>query len=93
MSAQFNDCIGALLHLGPNVITFRALLHLGPNVITFRNLLHLGQLLHLGLQQLPLKCIFSRNFANDWMYLPSLTAPQVDLSLTYENDVEFQMET
>ena len=51
MLAQLNDCIGALLHLGPNVITFRALLHLGPNVITFRNLLHLQQLLHLGLQQ------------------------------------------
>ena len=31
------------------------LLHLGPNVITFRTLLHLGQLLHLGLQQ-PLLC-------------------------------------
>ena len=28
------------------------LLHLGPNVITFRTLLHLGQLLHLGLQQM-----------------------------------------
>ena len=28
----------------------RALLHLGPNVITFRTLLHLGQLSHLGLQ-------------------------------------------
>ena len=28
------------------------LLHLGPNVITFRSLLHLGKLLHLGLQQL-----------------------------------------
>ena len=27
------------------------LLHLGPNVITFRTLLDLGQLLHLGLQQ------------------------------------------
>ena len=27
------------------------LLHLGPNVITFRTLEHLGQLLHLGLQQ------------------------------------------
>ena len=40
-----------LLHLGPNVITFRTLLHLGPNVITFRTLLHLGKLLHLGLQQ------------------------------------------
>ena len=50
MLAQLNDCIGGLLHLGPNVITFRALLHLGPNVITFRTLLHLGQLLHLGLQ-------------------------------------------
>ena len=41
-----------LLHLRPNVITFRTLLHLGPNVITFRTLLHLGQLLHLGLQQM-----------------------------------------
>ena len=51
MLAQLNDCIGGLLHLGPNVITFRALLHLGPTVITFRTLLHLGQLLHLGLQQ------------------------------------------
>ena len=50
MLAQLNDCIGGLLHLGPNVITFRALLHLGPNVITFRALLHLGQLLHSGLQ-------------------------------------------
>ena len=48
---DFNDCIGGLLHLGLNVITFRTLLHLGPNVITFRTLLHLGQLLHLGLQQ------------------------------------------
>ena len=28
------------------------LLHLGPNVITFRTLLHLGQLLHLGLQHM-----------------------------------------
>ena len=54
MLAQLNDCIGGLLHLGPNVITFRALLHLGPTVITFRTLLHLGQLLHLGLQQLVL---------------------------------------
>ena len=52
--AQLNDCIRGLLHLGPNVITFRTLLHLGPNVITFRTLLHLGQLLHLGLQQRPL---------------------------------------
>ena len=50
MLAQLNDCIGGLLHLGPNVFTFRALLHLGPNVITFRTLPHLGQLLHLGLQ-------------------------------------------
>ena len=63
MLAQLNDCIGGLLHLGPNVITFRTILHLGlnviifralshlgPNVITFRTLLHLGQLLHLGLQ-------------------------------------------
>ena len=49
MLAQLNDCIGGLLHLGPNVITFRALLHLGPNVITFRTLLHFGHLLHLGL--------------------------------------------
>ena len=47
---ELNDCIGGLLHLGLNVITFRTLLHLGPNVITFRTLLHLGQLLHLGLQ-------------------------------------------
>ena len=35
---ELNDCIGGLLHLGPNVITFRTLFHL-------------GQLLHLGLQQ------------------------------------------
>ena len=55
---ELNDCIGGLLHLGLNVITFRTLLHLGPNVITFRTLLHLGPnvitfrtLLHLGLQQ------------------------------------------
>ena len=61
---ESNDCIGGLLHLGlnfitfrtllhlgSNVITFRTLLHLGPNVITFRTLLHLGPLLHLGLQQ------------------------------------------
>ena len=51
MLAQLNDCIGALLHLEPNVITLRALLHLGPNVITFRTLLRLEQLLHLGLLQ------------------------------------------
>ena len=51
-------------YLGPNVITFRALLHLGPNVITFRTLLHLGQLLHLGLQQLPLRitCYLTAHF-------------------------------
>ena len=48
---ELNDCIEGLLHLGPNVITFRTLLHLGPNVITFRTLLHLGKLLHLGFQQ------------------------------------------
>ena len=53
MLAQLNDCIGGLLHLGPNVITFRASLHLGPNVMTFRTLLPLGQLIHLGLQQNP----------------------------------------
>ena len=35
---ESNDCIGGLLHLGLNFITFRTLLHL-------------GQLLHLGLQQ------------------------------------------
>ena len=51
MLAQLNDCLGGLLHLGPNVITFRALLHLGTNVITIRTVSHLGQLLHLGLQQ------------------------------------------
>ena len=56
MLAQLNDCIGGLLHLGPNVITFRALLHLGPTVITFRTLLHLGHLLHLGLQHPPPPC-------------------------------------
>ena len=33
--AQLNDCIKGLLHLGPNVVTFRTLLQLG----------------HLGLQQ------------------------------------------
>ena len=48
--AELNDYIGGLLHLRPNVITFRTLLRLGPNVISFRTLLHLGQLLHLGLQ-------------------------------------------
>ena len=35
---ELNDCI-------------RGLLHLGPNVITFRTLLHLEQLLYSGLQQ------------------------------------------
>ena len=48
---ELNDCIGSLLHIGLNVITFRTLLHLGPTVITFWTLLHLGKLLHLGLQQ------------------------------------------
>ena len=52
---ESNDCIGGLLHLGLNFITFRTLLHLVPNVITFRTLLHLGELLHLGLQQAPPK--------------------------------------
>ena len=67
MLAQLNDCIGGLLHLGPNVITFRALLHLGPTVITFRTLLHLGQLLHLGLQQQI--CIFkTKQFAQSPFY-------------------------
>ena len=55
--AQLNDCIEGLLHLGPNVITFRTLLHLGPNVITFRTLLHLGQLLHLSLQHVSFNLI------------------------------------
>ena len=40
--AELSNCIGRLLHLGPNIITFRTLIHLGPNVITFRTLLHLG---------------------------------------------------
>ena len=72
MLAQLNDCIGGLLHLGPNVITFRALLHLGPNVITFRTLLHLGQLLHLGLQQ-PLACAHSSGTsANNSLYQKKL---------------------
>ena len=48
--AKLNDCIGGLLHLGLNVITFRTLLHSGPNVITGKTTLNLGQLLHLGLQ-------------------------------------------
>ena len=63
--AQLNDCIGGLLHLGPNVITFRTLLHLGPNVITFRTLLHLGQLLHLGLQQRSLQLKVHACFEQD----------------------------
>ena len=37
--------------------------------------------------------MFSWNFANDWMCLPSLMTPQVNLSITYESGVEFQMET
>ena len=40
------------------------LLHLGPNVITFRTLLHLGQLLHLGLQQRYGNCQY--DFQHDW---------------------------
>ena len=63
--AQLNDCIGGLLHLGPNVITFRALLHLGPNVITFRALLHLGQLLHSGLQHTTSKPFHAWEERND----------------------------
>ena len=50
---ELNDCIGGLLHLGLNIITFRTLLHLEPNVIRFRTLFHLEQLLDLGLQQGP----------------------------------------
>ena len=53
MLAQLNDCTGGLLHLGPNVITFRTLLHL-------------GQLLHLGLQHLGLKDFFHRI---QWIYI------------------------
>ena len=64
MLAQLNDCIGALLHLGPNVITFRASLHIGPNVIIFRTLLHLGQLLHLGLLQLSFMVASNINLAH-----------------------------
>ena len=37
--------------------------------------------------------IFSWNFANEWIWLTSLTVPQVKLSITYENSVEFQIET
>ena len=36
MLVQLNDCIGGLLYVRLNVITFRAVLCLGPNVITFR---------------------------------------------------------
>ena len=68
MLAQLNDCIGGLLHLGPNVITFRALLHLGPNVITFRTLLHLGQLLHLGLQHISQSSWLSFTLASDSLF-------------------------
>ena len=32
----------SLLHLRPNVITFRTSIHLGQNVISFRTLLHVG---------------------------------------------------
>ena len=31
--AELYDCIGDLLYLGLNFITFRTLLHLGPNVM------------------------------------------------------------
>ena len=49
---ELNDCIGGLLHLGPNVITFRTLLHL-------------GQLLHLGLQHaLPHSLADSSSFSD-----------------------------
>ena len=37
--------------------------------------------------------IYIWNFENDWMCLPSLTAPQVNLSITYESGVEFPTET
>ena len=37
--------------------------------------------------------IFSCNLANYWMYLLSLTATQVTLSITYESGVEYEMET
>ena len=36
---------------------------------------------------------FGWNFANNWMYLPSLMKPKVNPSITYEGGVEFQMET
>ena len=36
--------------------------------------------------------LFSWNFATDWMCLPSLTAPQVNLCITYEGGVEFPIE-
>ena len=34
---ELNDCIGGLLHLGLNIVTFRTSLNLGPNVITSRS--------------------------------------------------------
>ena len=37
--------------------------------------------------------ILSRNFATDWMCLPSLTTPLVNLSIKNEGGVEFQIET
>ena len=52
MLAQLNDCTGGLLHLGPNVITFRTLLHL-------------GQLLHLGLQH---SCSPNFSFVSRWTH-------------------------
>lgn len=36
---------------------------------------------------------FLLDLANDWMCLLSLTAVQVNLSITYESGIEFQMET
>ena len=36
--------------------------------------------------------IYRRNFANDLRCSPSLMAPQVNHSITYESGVEFQIE-
>ena len=38
---ELNDCIGSLLHLGLNVVTFRTSLNLGSNVITSRTVITL----------------------------------------------------
>ena len=72
--AELNDCIGGLLHFGPNVITFRTLLHLGPNLITFRTLLQLRQFLHLGLQHTYAVCI-SSNPPHIYLLLKPVLAP------------------